>query len=185
MTLLRVILLILTIGFFTRTPLAQDLKDYQQKISIRVNNITGFTYAFNLKTEIDYLIYLSATGKNEELRLLLSSMYYRAKKATQKKGWTEDMVLEANVNIKIQNDWTPLMFASANGHEAVVKTLLQIGADPHSMATGGTALIFAAANGHHHIVKALLKKVHIASDEVNLLSCMPVPMAMHLLLKHF
>ena len=53
---------------------------------------------------------------------------------------------------------TALMFAAFNGHNNIVKSLLQNGADVNAAKTGGcTALIIAAENGHKDIVESLLQ----------------------------
>jgi ankyrin repeat protein len=54
----------------------------------------------------------------------------------------------------------PLWWAAENGHEAVVKLLLdKDGVDPDSKGGNGeTPLWWAAANGHEAVVKLLLNK---------------------------
>jgi len=54
---------------------------------------------------------------------------------------------------------TPLMWAARNGHEAIVKLLLEKGADANGKnVSNGTLLMWAAEWGHRDIAKLLLKK---------------------------
>ncbi|MBE3041637.1 ankyrin repeat domain-containing protein, partial [Candidatus Bathyarchaeota archaeon] len=65
-----------------------------------------------------------------------------------------------NVNAK-DNDYrrTPLLWAAENGHEAIVKLLLEKSADVELKDYyGQTPLLGAAGNGHEAIVKLLLQK---------------------------
>jgi len=55
-------------------------------------------------------------------------------------------------------EWTPLHFASQNGHETVVRLLLDQGADVNSQATDGmTPSSLAAANNHQGILHLLTR----------------------------
>ena len=61
---------------------------------------------------------------------------------------------------------TPLSFAAENGHESIVKMLLQrddVAADSNS-SWGPTPLSFVAKNGHESIVKMLLQRDDVAAD---------------------
>ena len=63
---------------------------------------------------------------------------------------------------------TPLIAAVKNGHEEVVRVLLQAGADKHS--SGGisiTPMHVAAENGHQEVVRVLLQ----ASADVRVIDC--------------
>ena len=67
-----------------------------------------------------------------------------------------------NININAQNfnGSTPLHFASRNGHEQVVRVLLDKGADANAMFKddGWTPLHFASQNGYEQVVRMLLDK---------------------------
>ncbi|RSL86750.1 hypothetical protein CDV31_016360 [Fusarium ambrosium] len=57
--------------------------------------------------------------------------------------------------------WTPLWYAAGRGYEAIVRLLLDQGADIEAADKWGrTPLLMAAANGHETIVRLL--QVHIA-----------------------
>ncbi|KAH7109242.1 ankyrin repeat-containing domain protein, partial [Dactylonectria estremocensis] len=54
---------------------------------------------------------------------------------------------------------TPLLLASQYGHEAVVKVLIENGADVKSSNKHGSAPLFwASGNSHEGVVKVLIEK---------------------------
>jgi ankyrin repeat protein len=72
------------------------------------------------------------------------------------------VMLEARADVKGKgDDGVPVLHRAAeNGHEAVVKLLLDKGAELESKDSiyGGTPLLWAAENGHEAVVKLLLDK---------------------------
>ena len=64
----------------------------------------------------------------------------------------------ADVNIKDDNDWTPLLYSAFNGKQDVVVFLIKQGADVNvaSRITGWTPLHVAADKGHLEVVKTLV-----------------------------
>ena len=64
-----------------------------------------------------------------------------------------------NVNVKGDNNVTPLILASQEGKLEVVNFLLDKGASVNDVMTDGkTALLMACKNGHTEIVKRLMEK---------------------------
>ena len=63
-----------------------------------------------------------------------------------------------DVNIKDDNDWTPLLYSAFNGKQDVVVFLISKGADVNvaSRITGWTPLHVAADKGHLGVVKILV-----------------------------
>ncbi len=65
----------------------------------------------------------------------------------------------APVNYKGDEKFTPLLFASQNGHGGVVEILLDSGADIDMRRSGGgTPLHVATSNGHPAVVSILLSR---------------------------
>ena len=52
----------------------------------------------------------------------------------------------------------PLYIATCNGHEAVVRALIEAGADVNKATdNGGTPLVVAVKSGHETVVRALIE----------------------------
>jgi hypothetical protein len=65
----------------------------------------------------------------------------------------------AEINIRDNDGWTPLMYASKNNDLEIIKLLLEKGANVNlTDKYGQTALILASANGHKEAVELLLEK---------------------------
>jgi len=67
----------------------------------------------------------------------------------------------ANINAVSENGWTPLMLAVLHGSSAIVKLLLEYGADPnittHSQENPSrSALVVAVSNGRFELVQVLV-----------------------------
>ena len=58
------------------------------------------------------------------------------------------------------NQWSPLLYASCNGHVKIVKCLIQAGADVNFIRTEdhSTPLMLTASNGQSNIVEILVRK---------------------------
>lgn len=71
--------------------------------------------------------------------------------------FTKQLICEYDINSLTGLLETPLSLSARNGHEAIVKLLLEFGADPESRNVDDqTALMHAARNGHESIVRLLL-----------------------------
>jgi len=90
---------------------------------------------------------------------LKCSILIEAVAANHSKSVKKLIKSRADVNTRtVPNGFTPLHFASACGHEKIVRLLLDNGAQINSRNdTGKTPLIVAATHGHADIVKILLK----------------------------
>jgi ankyrin repeat protein len=65
--------------------------------------------------------------------------------------------LGADVNAPNRNGATQVFVASQNGHEAVVRLLLSLGADATTRKDGWTPLMAAVMENHPTVVAALLQ----------------------------
>ena len=64
----------------------------------------------------------------------------------------------AEVNVRDQRGWTPLMYAANRGYTLLVPALLDAGANPDTQAAdGATALFMAVLQGHEGIAMALVQ----------------------------
>src|SRR5207248_569371 len=103
-----------------------------------------------------------------EPRELTSTIGYRRRALRAERRRHVEMVkllLEngADVDAKDYYGWTALHIAAESGDEALVRLLLDKGADPNTKRTGfswaeSTALHIAAACGHEAVVDVLLEK---------------------------
>jgi ankyrin repeat protein len=67
---------------------------------------------------------------------------------------------EGDIAVKDDTAWTPLHSAASSGREAIVRLLLQKGAELECKGKGhgGTPLSWATVRGHETVVKLLLEK---------------------------
>ena len=87
-----------------------------------------------------------------------NSLMYRVKNGDLR-GVESLLADGANVNAKYEYGWTPLIAASWEGHEDVVKLLLAKRANVNAKDSGGqTALIMAATADHREIAEVLIAK---------------------------
>ncbi|KAF7116165.1 hypothetical protein CNMCM5793_004185 [Aspergillus hiratsukae] len=103
----------------------------------------------------NYILYKSDVQNGNEKALMWAAQHN--KPATAKKS------LQAGVKTLKQWHWRPLLSALNNGHEAIIRLLLDEGVDPDETLFEGswmetTALNIAVNNGHDAIVWLLIEK---------------------------
>ncbi len=75
----------------------------------------------------------------------------------------------ADVNKAMDDGATPLLIAAQDGHEAIVRALIELGADVNKATDNGvTPLFFAAQNGHTAIVQILRDAVLVRMQHLSL-----------------
>ena len=76
-----------------------------------------------------------------------------------------------NIQLRTDYDYTALMAAARNGHENIVKTLVENGAKVDLKDNEGmTANIMAAQYGHYEIVKFLIPRVANINDKATVVT---------------
>ena len=75
------------------------------------------------------------------------------------------------LQIRTDYDYTALMAAARNGHENIVKTLVENGAEVDRKDNEGmSAIILAAQYGHYEIVKFLIPRVANINDKATVVT---------------
>jgi uncharacterized protein len=86
-----------------------------------------------------------------------SSMLFEASHSGQTEIAKVMIAMGSDPNAAVAGGWTPVLMASAEGHEATVAALLDAGADPNARNDlGRSPLMFASSKGFTAIVKVLL-----------------------------
>jgi hypothetical protein len=84
----------------------------------------------------------------------------------------------ADPNKQDARGWSPLMWASAEGHKEIVDLLLEYGADPNIVNyLGRSAIMYASNYGIHEIVKALLERGAIPNPSIEFTDYPPLSAA--------
>jgi ankyrin repeat protein len=75
------------------------------------------------------------------------------------------------LHIRTDYDYTALMAAARNGHENIVKTLVEKGAEVDLKDNEGmSAIILAAQYGHYEIVKFLIPRVANINEKASVVT---------------
>ena len=111
--------------------------------TVQRSNMDFFDYLLKRRARIN------TRNRNGETALSLAA--YKGKLPFVKR------LVEAGADVNLYG-WPPLIYASFNGHAAVVDYLLKKGAEVNATtANGSTALLFAARFGHLEVVELLLQ----------------------------
>ena len=111
--------------------------------TVQRSNMDFFDYLLKRRARIN------SRNRNGETALSLAA--YKGKLPFVKR------LVEAGADVNLYG-WPPLIYASFNGHAAVVDYLLKKGAEVNATtANGSTALLFAARFGHLEVVELLLQ----------------------------
>jgi hypothetical protein len=109
---------------------------------------------FSARTHMTGLHLAARFGIEEAVKALLQQAF-----ETNANNTGDQAPLGADLESKDIYGLTPLLWAARNGHEAVVKHLVEMGADLESEDdTGKTPLSQAAKDGHEAVVKYLVEK---------------------------
>ena len=93
------------------------------------------------------------------------------KNVIKKRIWKERKNITHFLEIRTDYDYTALMAAARNGHENIVKTLVEKGAKVDVKGNEGmSALIMAAQYGHYEIVKFLIPRVANINDKATVVT---------------
>ncbi|KFB69243.1 ankyrin repeat domain-containing protein [Candidatus Accumulibacter vicinus] len=111
--------------------------------TVQRSNMDFFDYLLKRRARIN------TRNRNGETALSLAA--YKGKLPFVKR------LVEAGADVNLYG-WPPLIYASFNGHAAVVDYLLKKGAEVNATTdNGSTALLFAARFGHLEVVELLLQ----------------------------
>jgi len=111
--------------------------------TVQRSNMDFFDYLLKRRARIN------SRNRNGETALSLAA--YKGKLPFVKR------LVEAGADVNLYG-WPPLIYASFNGHAAVVDYLLKKGAEVNATTdNGSTALLFAARFGHLEVVELLLQ----------------------------
>lgn len=111
--------------------------------TVQRSNMDFFDYLLKRRARIN------TRNRNGETALSLAA--YKGKLPFVKR------LVEAGADVNLYG-WPPLIYASFNGHTAVVDYLLKKGAEVNATTdNGSTALLFAARFGHLEVVELLLQ----------------------------
>ena len=106
-----------------------------------------------------YLLYDTQLGKNKFLEMTTDERELFSQTSEKEEPMIQRLICRGvDVNIKNEKGMTPLMVASQNGDDQLIKKLLDAGADMNcsNSVTGDTSLILASEKGQTTCVQKLL-----------------------------